>query len=153
VLRRYILLLCAGLMLATGANAQGLQDTQHNPVSLTTLSGKWVVVSYFAVWCGACEQEVPELNHFYETNRQNNIVVYGVDFDRDTPEQITAAAQHMGIKYPVLIDNPQLAWRLGNVTVLPTTFIINPEGNVVEEIMGSHKEAYILGRLNAYRNQ
>jgi peroxiredoxin len=153
VLRRFILLLCAGFLLVTVANAEGLQDTQHNPVSLTKLSGKWVVVSYFAVWCGACEQEVPELNHFYEANKENNIVVYGVDFDNDSSEQITAAAQHMGIKYPVLVDNPKMAWRLDTVTVLPTTFIINPEGKVVETIMGAHNESYIMGRLNAYRNQ
>jgi thiol-disulfide isomerase/thioredoxin len=152
VFRKSLLLFCAGLLAFNVAKADAVfQDSQHNSVSLATLSGKWVIVSYWASWCGACAEETPQLNHLYETNRQDDVVMYGVDFDQQSPEDTIAAAQKMEIKYPVLFGDPRIAWSLGAVTLLPTTFIINPEGKVVERILGSHDEAYIWGRVVALK--
>ncbi|MES2217830.1 MAG: TlpA disulfide reductase family protein [Pseudomonadota bacterium] len=145
------ILLIVSLLFVTQAYAVELQDSQHNVITSATLAGKWVIVNYWAQWCGACAEETPELNHLYEANQQSDVLIYGVNFDHASPDETLAVSQRMGIKYPVLLQDPNVMWRLGAVTLLPTTFIINPQGKVVEKIIGAHTEASMLAILAALK--
>ena len=124
-------------------------DTDGKAVQLKKLRGKWVVVNYWASWCGGCIQEIPELNHFYKDHQNDDVVFLGVNFDQLPPEVLRDAIARTAITFPVLIGDPNPVWRLGEVDVLPTTFIINPKGRVVKQIVGPNTEASLQNELQA----
>jgi peroxiredoxin len=131
-----VLLLSLTLVCCT-EDSPVVYDSKGNPVQLSQLRGKWVIVNYWASWCPSCAWEVPHLNHFYET-MDKNVVLYGVNSDER--EELEDAVKTAGIKFPVLRENPNEAWKLDPVDALPTTFIIDPKGKVVKTIVGASTE-------------
>lgn len=123
------------------------QDTEGKAVSLKNLRGKWVIVSYWADWCSGCVKEVPELNHFYKTHHDSNVVLYGVNYDQLPLDNLKDAMNRIDIHYPVLVGDPNEAWHLGEVPVLPATFILNPKGRVVKELYGAGSEEALIATL------
>lgn len=115
---------------------QIFHDTNGKTVQLANLQGKWVVVNVWASWCDGCIKEIPELNHFYQT-RPGDVEIFGVNFDQLPLDMLQKAIQTAKIAFPVLISNPGSAWHLDDVSVLPTTFILNPHGKVVKVIIGT----------------
>jgi len=120
-------------------------DTAGRPA--TAYKNKWVIVNYWAPWCEVCQQEVPELNRFAANMENKNVAVYGVDLDLPELERLQVAANQTGVTYPVLTQDPGDLWKLGEVSVLPTSFIVNPEGVVVKKIVGAVTETELLATL------
>ena len=154
LMRKLILcILCSFLLLNyANANEAVFYDTHGNKVQLSLLRGKWVVLNYWADWCNACRQEVPELNHFYKKIRDTGIVFYGVDYDDLSPSQLNTAIETVQIQYPVLTSDPGLEWNLDNVDAIPTTFILNPEGRVAKVITGATTEDELLNTIAALQH-
>ena len=103
-----------------------LQDLEGNSVALDDFQGRPVVLNFWATWCGPCQIEIPSFSQFADDNP--DVVVLGVAMD-GSPEELTRAAQEMGIRYPVVLANPEIKEAYG-VTTLPTTVIIDPAGEV-----------------------
>jgi peroxiredoxin len=144
--------LCSVLLVACSDSdnnkniAAVLHDANGNSVQLSQLKGKWVIVNYWASWCEACIKEIPELNKFNETHEQD-VVIYGVDFDQPALDDLKQAIEKAGITFPVLTQDPSVVWNLGDVSVLPTTFIIDPQGKVVRKILGSSTQTTLMKAL------
>ena len=70
------------LVLATEARAVDyeLPDTNGQIQSLDQYKGKWLIVNYWATWCGTCMKELPDLVAMHESNKDKDIVVVGVNF-------------------------------------------------------------------------
>ena len=101
--------------------------------------GHWQVINYWAIWCHPCRKEIPELNEF-ATSRHQDTRVYAVNFDGVTGEALLVQANELGIDFILLEEDP--AARLGYAppTVLPTTLIIDPDGNIVARLLGPQTE-------------
>jgi thiol-disulfide isomerase/thioredoxin len=121
------------LVLATEARAVDyeLPDTDGQVQSLDQYKGKWLIVNYWATWCGTCMKELPELIDLHESNKDNDIVVVGINFEEIERENLKAFVSKKSIPYAVLSTEPVKKTPLGPVPVLPTTYIINPQGKVV----------------------
>jgi len=137
-------LLCLLIMVSCAQGKPVFQDTQGHSVKLTKLKGQWVVVAYWADWCPSCIEDVPELNDFYRHTRHMPIVLYGVNYDGLSGDQLAKAVHKMRITFPVLTADPGSAWGLEEVHALPTIFIINPKGEVVKKIVGTTSERSLL---------
>jgi len=124
-------------------------DTHGNTVQLSALKGKWVVVNYWASWCDVCLSETQELNQFYEHYRHKNIALYGVNSDHLPLPTLKQILYRMNLLIPDLVEDPGSAWGLDDVSVLPTTFIIGPEGTVLKKIEGPNTEKSLLDVLGA----
>lgn len=148
--RRLFLLMVCVLSIGVMSCSHGdpvFHDTEGNAVQLHKLRGKWVVINYWAGWCSGCIKEIPELNHFDKVNRDKDVVLYGVNFDQLPLENLKDAMNRADIHFPVLVGDPNPVWHLGDVPVLPATFIINPKGKVVKAIYGSNSEESLLAVL------
>ena len=58
-----------------------LPDVNGQTQSLDQYKGKWLIVNYWATWCSTCMKEMPELISLHESNKDNDIVVVGINFE------------------------------------------------------------------------
>ena len=100
----------------------------------------WTVVNYWAVWCKPCREEIPELN---ELNKDADIQVLGVNFDRKTGDALAIDSRTLGLEF-TNIDDPSQSLGVERPSVLPTTFVINPEGKIEAVLVGPQTAATIL---------
>lgn len=96
--------------------------------------GQWLLINYWAEWCGPCRKEIPELNELH--HQGDGIVVLGVNYDGLVGEKLTDLITTMGIEFPVLLNDPRARWQQETPAVLPTTYVIDPAGELAEVLVG-----------------
>ncbi|WLQ11462.1 TlpA disulfide reductase family protein [Hahella aquimaris] len=109
-------------------------------INLDHLGGQWIILNFWAEWCGPCKVEIPELN---ELNRHPGVIVLGVDYDGHKGEALTKTIDKMGINFPVLQGDPTRHWKVEIPKVLPTTLLIH-DGKVQREMIGAQTKSAIL---------
>jgi len=129
------ILLVASSMKARAVEYQ-LPDLQGEIQSLNQYQGKWVVVNYWATWCRSCIKELPDLAELHEENKGSNIVVVGINYETISNERLKGFVDAYEIPYPIWRSAELLVTPLGNVPALPTTYIIDPEGNAIAGEVG-----------------
>ena len=102
--------------------------------------GEWVVLNFFATWCVGCIEEYPELVKFHERHGASGkvslvTVVYN-DTSRNVRNSVIAGAAWPVVLGENLSDTGQIAVAY-SVTALPETYIISPQGVVVEKLIGA----------------
>ena len=113
-----------------------LPDTEGEMQSLDQYKGKWLIVNYWATWCGTCMKEMPELINFHENNKDSDAVVVGINFESIERKNLKEFVSDKAIPYTVLNTEPVRVTPIGKVPALPTTYIVDPEGNVVAGSVG-----------------
>lgn len=113
-----------------------LPDIKGVKHKLSDYRGKWVVVNYWATWCPPCLEELPELVIFHETHKDKDAVVIGVNFEEVDTKKLQKFIENYSISYTVLRSAPGPNSALGSIPGLPTSFIINPKGEVVGKQVG-----------------
>ena len=104
----------------------------------------WNVINYWAIWCKPCREEIPELN---QLNQIDHVVVLGVNFDRKVGTALAADAAELGIEFNI-IDDPASILDITRPSVLPTTLILSPEGNLVATLVGPQTAESILAHID-----
>lgn len=112
-----------------------LVDIDGKPVSTAAWQGKVVIVNFWATWCPPCREEIPILIHLADKYK-DDLVVVGVSVDDGEPNEVREFARHVGINYPIVMRNRELLLEYGGVPALPTSFMINKEGRVVQKHEG-----------------
>lgn len=104
-------------------------------VALNDLLGQWVVVNYWATWCAPCRKEIPDFSEMHD--RREDITVLGLAFEDAEPATFDAFLEEYPASYPILLvdvyDPPEA---LGAPRALPTTYLVDPRGRLVETWMG-----------------
>ena len=134
-----------GTIKLTGeAKAFSLDDVRAGrpAVSLEALRGKPVVLNFFASWCGPCTREMPALQAMSERYK-GRVAFVGVTFS-DRREAAKGVLDRAGVTYPAGFDPSMsdVAYDYA-VRVMPTTFFIGPEGNLIERKDGEISEVQL----------
>jgi cytochrome c biogenesis protein CcmG, thiol:disulfide interchange protein DsbE len=108
--------------------------------SLSQFKGKVVMINFFTFFCGPCREEMPDLNKINNELKGKGLQTLGIALSSD-PTQIRFLVKQLGLQYPVLIGNDKVGEAYGNVAVVPTTFIIDKQGNIVHKIEGTRKKS------------
>lgn len=106
---------------------------------LENYQGKWLVINYWASWCKPCIEEIPELNHFAQNNR-DKIQVFAINYDGVSGEDLIQQAGKLNIQFPMLTQDPLLQLHYPMPTVLPTTLIFDPQGKLLHTLIGPQTE-------------
>lgn len=97
-----------------------------------TQSGRWKVVNFWAIWCKPCREEIPELRRLDE---REDVSVLGVNFDGKQGNDLATDVASLGITFQN-IEDPSEVLGVPRPTVLPTTLIITPSGELVATLIG-----------------
>ena len=119
-------------------------DVFDNPISIKKLQGKWILLNYWATWCQACYQEIPTLNAL---NQIENIQVLGINFDKLPKDQLQQFVKNNNIHYTILTTDIGAKFGIQQISSLPVTFIISPQGDIIKELYGPQSEQVFLKNL------
>jgi thiol-disulfide isomerase/thioredoxin len=128
-------------------------DLEGRTISSADLRGKVVLVNFWATWCPPCRAEIPDLIKLQEKYRDKLIVV-GISEDEIPPDEVKAFVAEQKMNYRVAMTTPALAKIFRGVSALPTTFVIDREGKLVQKHVGmlnaqqTELEAQVLTGLN-----
>lgn len=111
----------------------GLDGKTHR---LADFRGKWVLVNYWATWCPPCREELPELEIFYNNHKDDDAVVIGVAMESIKLERLQKFVDKQFLSFPILLSEPAARTELGGIPGLPTSFLIDPTGEVVARQVG-----------------
>lgn len=139
MLRQILLTIAVCFIIPTQIHAEpALHNINGEQIPLSSLSGKWVYINYWASWCQPCLEEIPELNRFYEQHKNDkNFAMFSVNYDSLPIAQQELLIQQLGIRYPALKYDPRRLLSLGNINGVPVTFVFNPQGELSETLYGS----------------
>ncbi|GAB4400195.1 MAG: redoxin domain-containing protein [Anaerolineales bacterium] len=122
-----------------------LETLTGEAIHLSDLRGKVVLLNFWATWCGPCRAEMPAIQARYAA-LQPDLVVLAVN-DNETQSDVQAFVDELGITFPVLLDPRARVNRAYLITALPTTFIIDAEGIIRAQHIGSLSERQLDGYL------
>ena len=111
------------------------ETTEGEQFNLAAHRGEWVLVNFFATWCGPCRIEHPELVKFAQEHEGDPVQVVSVAFS-DQPDAIREFFAKQGGSWPVVAsDTGGIALDYG-VTGVPETYIVAPSGLVIDRLEG-----------------
>jgi thiol-disulfide isomerase/thioredoxin len=132
-------------------------DVNGQKLKLSDFKGKWVLVNFWAPWCPLCWVEVPTLN---ELNKRKDFVVIGVGLDYGPDESVVKdTANRHSIEFHSVVAggarrNPDSPFRqVGPVDFYPTSYIYDPNGEIVMFIPGQVRMNKILAFMDDYKQK
>jgi len=111
-----------------------LNTLDGKPLTLAALQGKVVLLNFWATWCGPCRAEIPDLI-VLQDRYKGRLQVIGLNVD-DEEADIQKYVEEMGINYPVAMTSNDLRLQYGGIPALPTSFVLDTEGRVVQKHVG-----------------
>jgi peroxiredoxin len=121
-------------------------QSDGKPLYLSDYRGKWMVVNYWATWCHPCLAELPELNTLYRQHA-DTIVVLGVSFDGLSNTDIQQFAKTQHLTFPLLSHFPIEKFSVQDISSLPMSFLITPQGKLAKILYGTQTEKSILENI------
>lgn len=125
-------------------------------MSTTDLKGKVIFVNLWATWCGPCIKEMPELSELSDELKDKDFKMIGLNvFHQEGTPDVKDFLTQKPVSYWVVDGNEQLVTAFEQSTGapiegVPTTYIVDKEGKIVETIVGSQSKAAFLAKINKY---
>lgn len=103
-------------------------NTDHN-LKLEEQTGNVVLINFWASWCGPCREEMPYLNALHDEYADLGLTVWGVNVDA-RKKDADKAIKRLSVQFPVLFDGKNEIAELYKVDAMPTTVIVDRDGNI-----------------------
>jgi len=106
------------------------------------LAGKVVIVNFWATWCIPCRTEIPDLVKL-QTQYKDHMVIIGVLSDDEPGPNVSRFAADYKINYPIVPETKELLAAFTGIYALPTTFMVGPDGRIMQKHVGQIRPAQI----------
>lgn len=106
-------------------------------MNLANQNGKVVLVNFWATWCAPCRREIPDLIDLYANLKSDGLVIIGIAVDQEGAEVVEPFVKEQEVNYPIVLDPDQSTEsHFDAMYGLPTTYVVNPDGQIVQRILG-----------------
>ena len=115
--------------------------------------GKYVLLNFWGTWCPPCRREIPDIISVAKDMESKGLVVIGAALERtnSTTEALSGVQDYWssnGMNYPIVIASEELVNAYGGIQSVPSTFLINDKGEIVNTIVGMRTKADFLAEIN-----
>jgi peroxiredoxin len=131
----------------TAAPAWKLKDLDGQLVDSAQFKGKVVVIDFWATWCPPCRSEIPGYVDLQKKYGQAGLVIVGISLDTVAPAEVKQFVTKNQMNYPVVIGDESVTATFGGVDAIPTTFVVDRQGNIRYRKVGAEAEAAFEKRL------
>jgi thiol-disulfide isomerase/thioredoxin len=131
---------------------KGADGVQH---SLAEYRGKTVLLNFWATWCPPCRRELPDLVRIHKSVDPAKVAIIGISLDQEAPQGMQVSdyvaefAKRNELSYSMVIGNGDLVNAYGGIQAIPTTFIVNAEGKIADQLIGGRSEEIFRKSLEA----
>jgi thiol-disulfide isomerase/thioredoxin len=125
-----------------------VKDLEGHDLDLASARGKVVLLNFWATWCGPCRAEIPSLIALQE-HYKDQIQIIGLVVDQDDEQELRSFVQGEGLNYPIALAPGKTRIDYGGIAALPTLFVINSEGKVVQKHVGLFNPALYEAEVRA----
>jgi cytochrome c biogenesis protein CcmG/thiol:disulfide interchange protein DsbE len=108
---------------------------QDHAIELASLSGRVVLVNFWATWCEPCEREMPAMERLYEALPRGDFELVAVAID-DNQEDVQAFQDKYQLSFPIVLDLDQAVYGEYQTMGVPESLLIDREGRIVERYVG-----------------
>ncbi len=130
-----------------------LYDKDGNTVRLSDHFGKVIILDFWATWCGPCRMEIPGFVQLYEKYKDDGLEIIGISLDRDGWNAVIPFMEQYGVNYTVVLGDQNVVMRYGGIRSIPTTFIVNKNGEVVDRVVGYRPVDYFENEIVQLLNE
>lgn len=121
-----------------------LQTIDGEQVELASLEGKRVLLNFWATWCGPCREELPHMQSFYEgADKSIEMVAVNLTSQDYGKDKVTQFIDDYDMTFPVVLDALGDIAKRYEILTIPTTFILDEQGIILEKISGPLTEEQI----------
>lgn len=154
LIRRYSIVILALFLFNSLAHAGNvaakapnftLKSASGKNMKLSELRGQVVLLNFWASWCGPCRKEMPLLDKLHNKYKKLGFTVLGVNVEENT-RQAKKLLREIPVKFPVLFDTRNKTSKLYKVSAMPSTVMIDRDGN-----MRYLHKGYKNGDIQVYR--
>ena len=111
--------------------------TNGEQLRLADYRGRPVLITFWATSCPGCIKEMPHLVELYEELAPRGLEIIGVAMSYDRPDHVLEMKKRKAIPYPIVYDEiNEISQAFGGVRLTPTSFLINPQGQIVNHKIG-----------------
>ncbi len=114
-----------------------LKSLSGEEVHLSDQRGKYVLVNFWATWCGPCKIEMPSLETLHQRFKSKKFSLLAISNDMFGAKIVEPFVKANNLSFPILLDQQLQASNKFGVVSLPTTFMIDPAGNIIGELRGA----------------
>jgi len=127
------------------------KDSSGKNIDFDSYRGKVTLINFWATWCGPCKHELPDLVQISKDFSDKNVKLLGISTDRgaDAADAVASFVREHGIPYQNLISNEQLEEAFGNIPAIPTSFLINSDGKIVQTFVGGRSKEFFSEAITA----
>jgi len=104
--------------------------------SLSQLKGKVVFLNFWATWCGPCRAEMPSMQVLYDSYREKGLEILAVNCG-EKQDQVLSFLKSNKLSFPAALDADGKVSGVYGIQAIPTTYLIDRDGNIVARVMGS----------------
>ena len=133
----------------TCSQAEAKEEVQHiasdftlknlggQEVSLRQFRGKYLLINFWATWCGPCKIEMPSLEILYNRFKSDKFAMVGISNDMFGGQVVRPYIKANKLTFPMLLDQRMTVSHKYGVVSLPTTFLIDPQGKIIGVLQGA----------------
>jgi thiol-disulfide isomerase/thioredoxin len=118
-----------------------------------SLQGQVVLVNFWATWCPPCRKEIPSLIEMQAKYQARGFTILGISMDEGGSSAVRHFLEKLKVNYPVIIGDAALAREFGGVMGIPTSFLMDRQGNLIQRYDGYVTEEILGGKIEKLLDQ
>lgn len=123
-----------------------LKSIDGSVVKLSDFKGKVVVLDFWATWCAPCREGIPDLIDI-QKSFGNDVQIIGITVDQNPMKVVPPFVKEFKINYPILIGTDDVYNKYGGIDAIPTTFIIDKTGRIVNKHIGLVEKQILINEI------